>query len=341
MLELLRRRSAAGEARSPSDTESTLAPTAPPTAAASTPRGAPHAPPLLGARCSSSACQGRRLAVWHCRRDNRSGACCRLLSCCAAEGVPLRPHYQRARPAVGGGARGCAAAAGRGAGAAAGGRRRRPLLLRERRQPGGWVALGRARARVSDLAGRTSRAAELTACPPLSTHTCECVLRAPPCHPLLQSSSDRSGGGTSCSCSGSGSEAGSDGEDERSPQSAAGAPRGGGSQQQQQHPQQQQQPCAGGTQPNGSASPQQQQRQRRNRGWHRQRRGRGGAASATSSGGGAEIPAGPVPLRLRRRSEAGSVLEPEGHSETEDAELAGPGGQEPISEVEAEPSSPC
>lgn len=92
----------------------------------------------------------------------------------------------------------------------------------------------------------------------------------------------------------------------------------------------------GGVQLNGSANP----LQRRRRGWNQPRRGRGGAASAASSGGGAEIPAGPVPLCLQRRSEAGSVLEPDGlYSETEDAELAG-AAPEPISEVEAEPSSP-
>jgi hypothetical protein len=52
--------------------------------------------------------------------------------------------------------------------------------------------------------------------------------------------------------------------------------------------------------------------------------GMGGGGGQGSSGGGsvAEIPAGWVPAMLRRRSDVGSVLEPEPQSDTEDAELA-------------------
>jgi hypothetical protein len=39
-------------------------------------------------------------------------------------------------------------------------------------------------------------------------------------------------------------------------------------------------------------------------------------------GGVGEIPAGPVPELLRRRSEVGSVLEPDGQSELDELDLA-------------------
>lgn len=59
----------------------------------------------------------------------------------------------------------------------------------------------------------------------------------------------------------------------------------------------------------------QQRRQRLRDRWRPGRRGGGGGAAG-------EIPAGPVPEWHRRRSEVGSVLEPEPHSDTEDAEVA-------------------
>jgi hypothetical protein len=60
-------------------------------------------------------------------------------------------------------------------------------------------------------------------------------------------------------------------------------------------------------------------RRQRHRDQRRPGRRRGSSDGASLT---AEIPAGPVPQRQRRRSEVGSVLEPEPHSDTEDAEVA-------------------
>lgn len=325
MLELLRRRSEAGEAPSPSDTESTLAPTVPPTAAASTPRGALLA--CLRSRAGAQSGPWQQLAPSCAGLAGGGRAPAALPTVLPLPPLPPRqgrcPRRRRTTGCT------CGPPGRRGG--------RRATMQMEMPAPstaamtarwgsGGerWLLRACVVSNLPEKVGRSQRV--LTAC---------CL--SPAAFNHLQSSSGASSGDSSCSCSGS--EAGSDGEDEDSPPGAAGMPAGGSEQQQQQHQQhQRQQPGADGVQPNGSAS--RLQRQRRHRAWHRLRRGRGGAASAASSGGGAEIPAGPVPLRLRRRSEAGSVLEPDGlYSETEDAEVAG-AAQEPISEVEAEPSSP-
>lgn len=77
-------------------------------------------------------------------------------------------------------------------------------------------------------------------------------------------------------------------------------------------------PRRGAASPEGAAAAAAAAAARRER--HRERR----RTWRSGSGGGsqvAEIPAGLVPERLRRRSEVGSVLEPEAHSDTEDGEL--------------------
>ena len=125
-----------------------------------------------------------------------------------------------------------------------------------------------------------------------------------------QSSSQEGEGSSSCSCSGSDSEMGSAGE-------AAGR-RGDGSHAQQRR---------GGSLPRpdehhadeGLAGGPGLVCAHRRRDRRRLRRGGGGGGGGGSLT--AEIPAGPVPERQRRRSEVGSVLEPEPHSDTEDAEV--------------------
>lgn len=132
------------------------------------------------------------------------------------------------------------------------------------------------------------------------------------------SSSDDEGGSSSCSSSGSGSEAGGEEGEEREqlgPLSSDSWHYGGAGAGAKGWP---------GLPPllEGGPSP---ARRARHRGRHGQWR-RGGVGGDFDSGGRAvgEIPSGPVPLFLRQRSEVGSVLEPEPHSDTEDGEAAVP-----------------
>ncbi|KAL4419737.1 hypothetical protein ABPG75_006835 [Micractinium tetrahymenae] len=143
------------------------------------------------------------------------------------------------------------------------------------------------------------------------------------------SSSQEGDGSTSCSCSERSSEGaeegeeGSEGEGQESRSGGSGAPGGlsdsaarGHSPA---HPAQHADNHSGLAPQRGAGQPPRRQRPRdRRRPWRR----------AGSSGGSTigEIPSGPIPERQRRRSEVGSVLEPEPHSDTEDAEagLASP-----------------
>ena len=150
--------------------------------------------------------------------------------------------------------------------------------------------------------------------------------------PLLSCLQSSSEAGTSRSCSGSsrsGSDAGSDAEEEERiaalscrPRAAANGARTDHDRQraqQAQRAQRRQQQAADdedGNTSDAGPGPLRRQRQRGRR--HRWRLG-GGRGSGD---GMEEIPAGPVPEQLRRRSDVGSVLEPDAQSELDEIELA-------------------
>lgn len=176
-----------------------------------------------------------------------------------------------------------------------------------------------------------------------------------PSHPLWLQSSSEAGTSHSCSTSSrSGSEAGSDGEEEHVAAGAhcrAGAPNPTGptfrangartdhDRQRAQQRQRQQYPpgegAANGTPPEEDAGPGPLRRHRARGRRHHWRVGRGRGSGSGSMGD--EIPAGLVPEQLRRRSEVGSVLEPDGQSELDDGEPEVVADLAPVSESQPAP----
>jgi hypothetical protein len=125
----------------------------------------------------------------------------------------------------------------------------------------------------------------------------------------LQSSSGAASDSTSCSCSSSGSDL----EAEGGPEMLPGTPNSSSSLGRARQRQSESNGCLAAGNADGSDALALPRRQRPRRLWRD--RSQGGTANG-------EISSGPIPQGRRRRSEVGSVLEPEAHSDTEDVEVS-------------------